>query len=299
MSRPIRPSVGFPGTQFVNIGRTSSWGTESTLSAQVMTEDPVRWDLGLSFGTLGNRIDDLGGLESLTVVALSGMASRGQFHVEGYPIAALFERRVLSADFVEGNSGSVTNVMCDGGRGKGGLQSGGDPVPCAEAPLVFWGQVDPAWTVSLNSTWTLFENWRLSATVDAMGGHHINADYIAGQNTRHSEKHVKENDPIFQANQAFSRGANVIHAAGFAKLRELALTYTLPGFLLSRVGATSGTVTASMYNVANLWVQEEFTPSGQRIWDPEMVSPNFEYNGVATGAPPPMSHATLRVSLSF
>jgi hypothetical protein len=62
---------------------------------------------------------------------------------------------------------------------------------------------------------------------------------------------------------------------------------------------SSASVRGSMYNVAVLWEAQKYVMSGQRTWDPEMVSPNFNYSGVATGSPPPMSSATVQVNVSF
>ena len=148
----------------------------------------------------------MGGLDALRVVASQGgMNARGQFHVEGLPVAGIFEHEVVSAEFVSGTSGAVTNVMCDGGRGISGREMGGPAVPCDEAPDVFFGPGDPTWQVHFNSVWTLFENWRASVTLDAQGGNFLNGDYIAGQNTRHAEKTIKQDDAIWQGFRLFSR----------------------------------------------------------------------------------------------
>ncbi|MQA91876.1 MAG: SusC/RagA family TonB-linked outer membrane protein [Gemmatimonas sp.] len=299
VSQPVRPSMGFDGTQFVNIGETRNWGTETGIGLQLLTGSPVRWDLDLGLTTMGNRIEDMGGTDQILVVALSGMPSRSQYHVEAFPIAGLFAKKVLSADFVSGNSGPVANLMCDGGKGLRGLEMGGVAVPCDEAPEVFFGQVDPSWQAYLRSSWTLGTNLRLSAALDAQGGHVMNADYLGGQNTRFSEKFIRRDDPIFQANSLVSRAADVIHDAGFAKLREITLHYTLPTALAARMGASTAGITASLYNVATLWIEQEHVQSGQRIWDPEMTSPNFNFSGIATGSPPPMSSATVRFNVSF
>jgi TonB-dependent SusC/RagA subfamily outer membrane receptor len=300
VARPIRGSVGVPGAQLVNIGQTSSWGTETSLSYQLLTEDPLRWDLNLTFATMGNRIDDMGGLDAILVTGTDGMEARGQFHVEGFPIAGVFEREVVSARFVSGNSGDVTDVMCDGGTGKGGREMGGPPVPCEEAPHVYFGQPDPAWQVSLTSGWTFLENWRLAATIDAMGGHHLVADYIAGQNTRHAELTIKRNNALWEGFSLYSRGGPVIHKGDFMKLREVSLRYTLPSGLAQMVGATSASIAGSVYNIATLWAADRETRFGQYIWDQEMQAPNFNFSGqVPGGTPPPMSRASVRVNVTF
>jgi len=301
VAAPVRPSVGFPGVQLVNIGQTSSWGTETAISYQVLTQNPVRWDLNFAFATMGNRIDDMGGLESLVVTASQGnMNARGQFHVEGYPVAGIFEKEVVSADFVSGNSGAVTNVMCDGGGGSRGRDMGGAAVPCADAPQVFFGPGDPTWQVHLNSAWTLVEDWRLSFTLDAQGGNYLNGDYIAGQNTRHAEKTIKQDDPLWQGFRLFSRDGPTIYRGDFLKLREVSLRYTIPPAFLGRLGASSASIVGSLYNIATLWALDRETRFGQYIWDQEMQAPNFEYMGqVPGGTPPPMSRATVRVNFTF
>lgn len=301
VSRPVRPSIGFPGVQLVNIGQTSSWGTETSASYQVLTQDPVRWDLNLAFATMGNKIDDMGGIEQLVVTASQdGMLARAQFHIEGFPIAGIFERDVVSAEFVSGNSGAVTNVMCDGGRGRGGRERGGAAIPCDEARHVYFGPSEPTWQVSLNSAWTLLQDWRLSARLDALGGNYVNADYIAGQNTRHAEKTIKQDDALWQGFLLVSRGGPVIHKGDFLKLREVSLGYSLPDAMAQRVGASSARIVGSLYNIAVLWAADRYTRFGQYIWDPEMQAPNFEYSGeVPGGTPPPMARASVRVDFIF
>ena len=243
----------------------------------------------------------MGGLESLLVVASQGsMNARGQFHVEGFPIAGLFEREVVSAEFVSGNSGAVQNVMCDGGRGKLGREMGGPPEDCNTADQVFFGPGDPTWQVSLSSAWTLFEDWRLSTTFDASGGNWLNGDYIAGQNTRHAEKTIRQDDAIWQGFRQFSRDGPTMYRGDFLKLREVSLRYTIPSNLAGRVGASSASIVGSVYNIATLWALDRETRFGQYIWDQEMQAPNFEFSGqVPDGTPPPMSRATVRVNFTF
>lgn len=294
VNTPVRPSEGYPGSRWMNVGRTSSWGTETQLNAEIWTQDPVRWTMGLGFTTMGNRIDELGALDE---VAAGG---RSQYHVESFPIASIFTWKVVSADFVSGSSGPVTNVMCDSGTGRSGRDMGGSPVPCAEAPPVFFGQVDPSWLVNLNSSWTLLRNMHLTAVVDAAGGHYINADYLAGRNTRNTRNFVYQDDPIFMGNQTWSRAAPVIHTGGFAKLRELTLRYTFPNTIARMLGGAGGAdLTGTIYNVATLWQAAKYTPDGQRVFDPEITDPQQDYPGSPRGAGPPLSHGTVRVNVRF
>ena len=148
MARPIRPSIGFPGTQFVNIGEIKAGGTETAVNFQVLRGSGLQWTVTPVVSTMWNRITDMGGINQ--VVALGfGTSSRNQYHVEGFPVGGLFDIKVLSADFISGTSGPVENAMCDSGTGIGGRDSGGPPVPCAQAPEVFYGQADPSYTFLL------------------------------------------------------------------------------------------------------------------------------------------------------
>jgi len=177
---------------------------------------------------------------------------------------------------------------------------GGAAVPCADAPQVFFGPGDPTWQVHLNSAWTLVEDWRLSFTLDAQGGNYLNGDYIAGQNTRHAEKTIKQDDPLWQGFRLFSRDGPTIYRGDFLKLREVSLRYTIPPAFLGRLGASSASIVGSLYNIATLWALDRETRFGQYIWDQEMQAPNFEYMGqVPGGTPPPMSRATVRVNFTF
>ena len=125
VEQPIPPSLGFPSNQLVNIGEIKNWGTETELSVQVLTEDPLRWDLSVTFATLDNEITDLGGVTSIPV-------RRGRFHIEGYPLANIFSEKVVGATFLSGSRGEIdrATVMCDGGAGADGRRFGGTPILC-------------------------------------------------------------------------------------------------------------------------------------------------------------------------
>ena len=58
------------------------------------------------------------------------------------------------------------------------------PVPCAEAPQLVWGPTDPTRIVNLTPTVTLFDDWRLTANIDAQWGHWVAADYATARYSR-------------------------------------------------------------------------------------------------------------------
>ncbi len=294
VARGLAPSGGFPGTQLVNVGEVANWGLETQVDIQVLQENPVIWDLGIAFATINNEVRDLGDVEQLSV-------RRTRFHREGYPLASIFDYRILSADFVEGTSGPVTNIMCDGGTGPDGLRMGGSPVPCDEAPLLFYGPSEPTWQANLTSNFQLFDNWGIFASVDARGGHihaddGVNARHTSFANTRLS---WEQDDPIFMAHRQIRRQPLGFYDAGFARLREVALSYSIPQEFAGRLGAQRGSIRFAMRNVALLWQEQEFTNFGPRVVDPEQGLPFEEFGGESALEPPPLSHAVVTVRFTF
>ncbi len=300
VARPIRPALGFPGTQFVNIGQIDAGGTETLVNFQVLRGSGLQWNVTPVFSTNWTEITDMGGISQIVAQGF-GTSSRNQYHVEGFPVGGLFAIKVLSADFVSGNSGPVENAICDSGTGSGGREQGGSPVPCAGGvPEVFYGQTSPAWTFMLNSSLT-WGNWTLRASVDAKGGHYIQPDYLGSEGQRHAERLIKQDDAIWTAIRKHGARAaqNIIHA-DFAKLRELTLRYTFTDALAGRIGAERASISFSGYNVATLWTKQgKFNDFGHTLQDIEGGSPNKDVGGVYMGAWPPASTATIRMNVSF
>src|SRR5262249_27452398 len=153
-------------------------------------------------------------------------------------------------------NGTVASSICDGGRGKDGLEHGGPDVPCTSAPRVFWGHSQPTWQAGLNTTVTMFRNLALYARVDGNGGHiQSNTQSRALQN-QGSSKGVVELDPILAGYRAIEADAPGTYKAGFLKLREVSATYTLSQSLASRLRASGMSITAAGRNLSTLWTAQ-------------------------------------------
>jgi TonB-dependent starch-binding outer membrane protein SusC len=304
VARPVAPSQGFAGAQFINVGEVRNWGSETQLDIGVLRQDPVRWDLNIGFARMKNRLEDLGeGLESLPV-------RRGRQHRVGYPLASIFEYVIVDADFVSGDSGPVDpqSLMCDLGAGPDGLRTGGAIGPCLDAdgntvaPRLYHGHAEPTWVVNLASTFTVFDNWRLYVQMDARGGHAqiqdaFNARHTSFANTEFS---VRDHDPIVQAYRLVRRDRLGFHKGGFARLREVAVNYTLPAEWAQRVGASRASMNVAGRNLATPWRQWTYTDIGpQRIADPEMNLPSEEFPGEVTISMPPLTSVVFSFNVSF
>ncbi len=299
VNRPVAPSEGFPGFQFVNIGEIKNWGTEVALDMQVLSMDLLQADLGVSFGTTFSRIEEMGeGIEEIAI-------RRTRRHVRGYPLAAQFERKVVSAEWVSGPGGAVQNVMCDGGTGADGKRMGGPAVPCADAPRVWWGrQSEPTWTLQVFPAFTLFDDFRLSALFYAQGGNMIGSDalYNAEIAWRNTYKANTLDDLLYVAQRSVAPPAMGYYDGGFAKLREVSLSYTIPPEVIGGLGMSAASVTLAGRNLGILWQEQKYSYlNEQAVGDPERNGiPTEEFVGEPTsGTMPPASHFTVTARVSF
>lgn len=297
VNAPIPPSVGFPGSQVINAGRVKGWGDELSVNLNVLRGNRVEWELGTQWSTNRNRIESLGGTQFLTV----GGGGQAQNRV-GFGIADIFMYKVRSAT-LDAN-GNVLSSVCDGGRGKAGLEQGGPDVPCAQAPRVFWGHTQPIWQFGVNSTLTLWKNLRLYARVDGNGGHvQSNTEIRARHNQGTTQAVILRNDPLLQVYRAIEADAPGTYKAGFLRLREVSATYTLSPSWARSFGASAASISFAGRNLSMLWTEQHgwnTSRDGQltvdvanmTVWDPEIRAVGQLSNGFQTILPPTASFVT-------
>jgi TonB-linked SusC/RagA family outer membrane protein len=238
LNRGVAPSGGFPGSQVVNLGAIQNSGYELQLRGLAVQRPNVDWELTFNLSSNESEVLDIGDEDRIVIGS--------QAHVVGYPVAAWFREKVVSAD-LDAN-GVAVNVMCDGGPGAG-------PVPCAQAPRVYQGRASPKYEGSFSTSLTLFQNLRLYALVDFKAGH------VGFDNTTRARCQVFRNclenmfpedfDPVRIADVQ-SPGTLVsfiLNDASFAKFRELSASYTLPGEWSQRFGASRASITLAGRNL--------------------------------------------------
>jgi hypothetical protein len=213
-------------------------------------------------------------------------ATFGQYHVPGFPLGSMFQRRVLSADIATVNGAPrATNMMCESGAvlpGTNFSAGGGPAIPCAQAPAVYWGNPLPEWEGSANGTLTLWRNLQLFALVDFLGGNKIlSGDIRASLMSFRNQRSILEaKDPILLAYDILdTRRQPGIVDGGFAKLRQVSATYTFPQSWLRPIGLARASATLSAQNMATLWVAQH-SDFGVKLTDPEVR------NSAGSGADP-------------
>jgi TonB-linked SusC/RagA family outer membrane protein len=223
VTQSVAPSSGFPGSKLVNLGEVQNKGIELEGTFKALDRRSVSWDIS---GTLGTA-KDLIKANIPTIVA-----SAGQSNLVGYPIGGIFTRRVVSADR-DATTNFATNVLCDGGEGK-------PAIACAQAPFVFIGTPTPKVTGSLSSTLSIGRRLSFYALADFRRGNRV---YNAVEQLRctgalgagicEANYYPEKYSPVYLAEVATTAPAlgtidQYYQDGGFAKLRSVSATYTIP-----------------------------------------------------------------------
>jgi TonB-linked SusC/RagA family outer membrane protein len=286
VQRQVEPSLGFPGFQYVNAGRVANHGTELSLDTHPVRRGRLDWAIGGQIATNDNRVVTLGGLPPISL-------GSSQFDRVGHPVAGFFAKRVISAQLDQ--SGKPSNLIC-----AGDATTNNQSVPCASAPLVYWGTPTARWTGNVNSSVTLWRSLRLYALVDFRGGLTINDGDVSAAHTafRNSKAINQRTDPILMAyDQLGTIDQLGFFNAGFAKLRELSATYTVDSRVFRRFGASGASISFAGRNLATLWrAQKDIF--GEIIADPEIGIPSSELSNYVQSVVPPLTQfvATFRLT---
>lgn len=259
------PSSGFPGRQFINIGEFSNQGLELALEGAVINRNDLRLNVRGTLATNRNRIEVLGQDAPIPNTAVGQLV--GAYNVAGFPMGSFFYKRIVSATLTA--PGSVTNLMCEGGTNFG--DGDGSTVPCDGAPTIYHGSPTPTWLSALGAD-VSWQRWRLAAVAEFQGGHWVSDGNVGGQHVffNNSRAAVEQTDPILVAYRSIGAfGQAGLMKAGFGKIRNVSLSYELPGSWAGLVGASRGSVTLTGANLATIWRAQErnFGALGQ---DPEV-----------------------------
>jgi hypothetical protein len=287
--RPVPPSTGFPGNQYVNIGEVSNHGLELRATLQALSRENVGLEITGNIGTTKDKIEDLGGIP---FVAFAGIPQR---HVKGYPIGGMWAKRVTSAR-LDATTGRAVDLLCDGGPGA-------QPLACAAAPVVFLGTITPKMTGAVSSSLTLWKRLSLYGLVDFKNGHKmLNTDetircaiLVVCEVNVSPEKY----DPKYVANAQNGSSLVIVDQfiddASFAMLREISGTYSLPDRWARYARATRASFTVAGRNL-NRWTKYPGLDPESRALN---TAANPYQNAFDQGVTPTLAQFIATLNLTF
>lgn len=232
----VAPSTGFTGSQQANLGRTINTGIELGVTGTLIQMRNFGWDSRLSLSTNRNRLLSFG---DTSIKYQQPFASYGsvQQHRVGYPLGGYW------ASFPKRNPDG-TPVLLNGAV-----------VPDT---AVYIGPSLPTREVSFSNTLTLFRNFQLYGLLDYKGGNY-NYRGVELYRCAFSGSCRELNDPslppteipVYKAGPGRVNGV-YIYKANFVKLRDLSLTYNVPGRFAELASASAASFTVAGHNLA-LW----------------------------------------------
>src|SRR5438552_811131 len=263
LAKDVPPSGGFPNTVFVNAGTVRNLGIELHVRGQPVRTSDLTWDVNWNIATNANKVLDLGqpagdcASDSLAQVHKDcSIVIGSQQHRVGYPAASFFREKVVSAQLDANGRAILSTVMCDGGPA-----FHNQPVPCYDAsgnliaPRVFLGQSTPKTEGGISSTLTFRGRLRLYVLVDYKYGFRKTDNNLRARcqvfETCLENIYPQRYDPALVAGiQSPGSLVNwVFNDAGYAKLRELSLSYQLPDELAAHFGARRASVSLAGRNL--------------------------------------------------
>lgn len=274
ISAPLPPSNGEALSIFKNLGSVQNQGVEALVNANILTKDPVQWNLGINVSSNHNKILNLG--TGITPILFG--ADNAQRHQNGYSAGAYFQQPYTFKD----------------ANGDGLI----DP---SEVTLgdtaVFLGTPFPTLQTTFTTQLTLFKYFRINGQLDYEGGQKLlnftedfrcKFDICAAANDPHASLAAQA------ANIAQAEGsdAGFIQPATFWKLREVSLTLLAPESIARHAGASSLSLTVAGRNLATWTKYKGFDPELN-----ENATGNFSADDFLTL--PPLRVYTVRIDVTW
>jgi TonB-linked SusC/RagA family outer membrane protein len=239
LQQQVAPSLGYPGTQFVNAGALTKHGFELALHGTPYQTRNTEWTLGLNLSTADNKVTNLNGASYL-------QASTNVRHVVGFPVGSWWAKKVVGSTL--NSDGSVTDVMCDDGT------SSHTPIACGSAPVVYLGRTLPNFEGSATSTLRFMKNFQFFVMVDSKRGY---KKLDGNARVRCHIFDLCESNWYPQGFDLATLGAqttsslysDIIDDASFVKLREVSLSYTLPEDWAATFRASGATISIAGRNL--------------------------------------------------
>jgi hypothetical protein len=282
--RQVAPSAGSSPGRFENLGQVDNNGVEYKLSAQVLRRPNLDWNVSFGGSFLKNVLTSIGtdALGNTNPPVILGLAST-QRHVEGYALGSYWQVPITA--YADANG--------DGLLGPNEVTVGTTPV--------YLGNPFPKRELSFSSDVNLWKLAKLSALVDYKGGFQL-LNLTRGQRCSTRDKSncaelYDRNTPLdlqaaSVARTQFASWAGFVEDADFVKLREIALTLSVPDRFARRVAAGGLHLTFAGRNLAT-WTK--YTGL-----DPELnYGGQTNFNTADAGTLPPNRIYQIRIDAAF
>jgi TonB-linked SusC/RagA family outer membrane protein len=264
--REIPGSLGFSGSQPFNAGEIENKGLELLARARPWDRRPVAWDITVNLSTNTNEILSLGPppcADPLVPNVPQGCLSYVQVgaayqrHSIGGPVGAIYEQKIVSAQF--GPDGkTVTNVMCADGRGGTMPCTGPDAIygNGNDAPDLYLGNPNPKLEGSVSNTFTLWNRLRLYGMVDFKSGYkkldgnaRVRCAFFGGRCRENFYPQEFAPETIAEITSSNNLVGWLFDDAAFVKLREIAVSYSVPDRYITRRGISRAQITLAGRNL--------------------------------------------------
>jgi TonB-linked SusC/RagA family outer membrane protein len=289
----LAPSLGSSPSRFQNLGRVRNYGDEALLRAAVIDRGLVRLDFTVNGSWNTNRLEDLGTDPLGKPIPDVFFNSGTQVFKAGLPLGGYFQRGI--AGYGDKNGDGL--IGCPNGPGSADCE-----VTLSDS-ATYLGSPFPAAEISFTPMLSIGNAIRVSATFDHRGGQKLFnlTNYFRDVSIGNGEGAQNPSADNLQRQAAATAArfsgsaftyAGYIENASFTKLREVAVTFTLPQNIAGRAGASNASLTLAGRNLKT-WTNY----SGL---DPELNS-NAQANYSTTDflTAPQVRYFTARLALSF
>lgn len=247
VSRILPPSLGTGATaRLENVGEVQNRGIEALVTLQLIKREQLGFDLTFNGTTTRNRLVTLSELPNIVL-------SSTQQHRTGYPLFGWWSRGLSS--FEDKNGDGIIRYSPSADLNE---------ITVTDT-AVFLGTPLPTRELVVTPGLDLFRNRvRITAQLDYKGGFQVynNTERIRCASRNNCQGLFDRNASLFdQARTVLVREhpsrsvAGFIEDGDFLRLREIALTATLPERWAAVARARSLAVTASVRNVGILWTK--------------------------------------------
>jgi hypothetical protein len=216
VQRTLAPSSG-GSSRFENVGNLTNKGWELGISANPVQTRSLSWNL---YGSLSHNENLVTASTQIAPITLDNAAGSPSVILAGYPLGAFYG-----------------NFFVRDAKGGLSLDAGGRPIAATTTGTNLdrkvIGDPNPDWIVSLSNNFD-YKKLSFSFLIDgALGQDVFNADRRTRQGVGigdYAEKEAKGELPRGYIWSIYATEEWRVESGSFVKLREVALSYQLPGF---------------------------------------------------------------------